>query len=391
MYNTSSKNRYLLKAGTDHKLLLEESGLADKIKKLLPLNGSDDESDDDSESVPVRKMATKQEVSDIMKSYKSRRSFQPGEFTGKTTENARDFMSTFNNYCKLNNIDDTDALLTFEMCLSGAAKCWFNGLSPESKKDIKQVEKLFKKNFLQNNQWLNTARLENRKLLATESAEKYIADMSELGQIVGVTDSELSKALIRGLPRRHKWNVISHNPSSLSETIQRILLGEATLSADESADINAIGDSTMSTMTKLDEKVDRLEELMRTTLQQQQRPLQYPRTPQYLGPPQYPRPQRYDRPPTVVCRICGLNGHYASNCRRGNNSGQPPRNYGTFQSQRYTSGGNPEQRYNRGYFPTNRGAYNNRFNNNTRDYGRYNYENQGSTNYSAKNGNPPRV
>ena len=65
----------------------------------------------------------------------------------------------------------------------------------------------------------------------------------------------------------------SYNPGSLSETIQRILLGEATLSVDESADINAIGDSTMSTMTKLDEKVDRLEELMRTTLQQQQRPL----------------------------------------------------------------------------------------------------------------------
>ena len=43
--------------------------------------------------------------------------------------------------------------------------------------------------------------------------------MSELGQIVDVTDSELSKALIRGLPRKLKWNVISYNPSSLSETI----------------------------------------------------------------------------------------------------------------------------------------------------------------------------
>ena len=183
-------------------------------------------------------------------------------------------------------------------------------------------------------------------------------------------------------------NVISYNPSSFSETIQRILLGEATLSIDESADINAIRDSTMSTMTKLDEKVDRLEELMRTTLQQQLRPLQYPRPPQYLGPPQYPRLQRYDRPPTVICRVCGLNGHYAPNCRRDNNLGQPPRNYGTFQSQRYTPVGNPEQRYNRGYFPTNRGAYNNRFNNNTRDYGRYNYENRGSTSYGAKKRQP---
>ena len=60
-----------------------------------------------------------------MQSYKSRRTFQPGDFTGKTADNAREFISTFKNYCKLNNIDDQDKLLTFEMCLRGAAKCWF--------------------------------------------------------------------------------------------------------------------------------------------------------------------------------------------------------------------------------------------------------------------------
>ena len=138
----------------------------------------------------------------MMQSYKSRKCFQPRDFTGKTTDNARDFISTFKNYCKLSYIDDADALLSFEMCLSGAAKCWFNGLSKEVKKNFKLIEEQFNKNFLQNNQWLITARLENRKLLPTESAEKYIADMSELAQLVGITDSELSKALIRGLPTK---------------------------------------------------------------------------------------------------------------------------------------------------------------------------------------------
>ena len=104
-------------------------------------------------------MATKQEVSEIMKSSKSRRSFQPGDFTGKTADNAREFISTFKNYCKLNNIDDQDILLTFEMCLSGAAKCWFNELSAAIKQNFKLVVEQLDKNFLQNNQWLNTARL----------------------------------------------------------------------------------------------------------------------------------------------------------------------------------------------------------------------------------------
>ena len=41
-------------------------------------------------------------------------------------------------------------------------------------------------------------------LLSTESADKYIADMCDLAIIVGIEDTELSKALIRGLPTRLK-------------------------------------------------------------------------------------------------------------------------------------------------------------------------------------------
>ena len=110
-----------MRSGTAHRRLLEDSGLADKIKNLSPLSDTEYKS-----IVFIQKMATKQEVSEIMKSYKPRRSFQPGDFTGKTTDNTREFISTFKNYCKLNNIDDQDILLTFEMCLRGAAKCWFN-------------------------------------------------------------------------------------------------------------------------------------------------------------------------------------------------------------------------------------------------------------------------
>ena len=71
---------------------------------------------------------------------------------------------------------------------------------------------------------LNTTRLENRKLVSSEYAEKYIEDMSDLGILVGIEDIELSKALIRGLPTRLKWHVVSFNQTRLSETIQRVLL-----------------------------------------------------------------------------------------------------------------------------------------------------------------------
>ena len=70
----------------------------------------------------------------MMQSYKSRKCFQPKDFTGKTTDNARDFISTFKNYCKLNNFDDADALLSFEMCLRLSVKLQNVGLMVYQKK-----------------------------------------------------------------------------------------------------------------------------------------------------------------------------------------------------------------------------------------------------------------
>ena len=70
------------------------------------------------------------------------------------------------------------------------------------KKYFESLTEQFNHDYIQNNQWLNTTRLENRKLLSTESAEKYISDMSDLALLVGIRKEQLSKALIRGLPAK---------------------------------------------------------------------------------------------------------------------------------------------------------------------------------------------
>ena len=44
MYNTKKNYRYLLRSGTAHRRLLEDSGLADKKKNLSPLSDTEDKS-----------------------------------------------------------------------------------------------------------------------------------------------------------------------------------------------------------------------------------------------------------------------------------------------------------------------------------------------------------
>ena len=57
----------------------------------------------------------------------------------------------------------------------------------------------------------------------------------------------------------------SFNPTTLSETIQRILLGEATLSFDDNEHINVVSENGMtSTVQRMDERLDKLGDLLKS-------------------------------------------------------------------------------------------------------------------------------
>ena len=123
--------------------------------------------------------------------------------------------------------------------------------------------------------------------------------MSDLALFVGI--GELSKALIRGLPAKLRWNVVSFNPITLSETIQRILLGETTLSFDNSEHINVVSENGMATaVQRMDERLDKLEVLLKSC--------QLSRT----AYPAEPNDQPLQRSFGLNCRPCGRNGHIAS-------------------------------------------------------------------------------
>ena len=59
--------------------------------------------------------------------------------------------------------------------------------------------------------------------------------------------------------------MVSFNPTTLSETIQRIISGEATLSFDDNEHINVANDNGMTTtVQRMDERLDRLEDIQKS-------------------------------------------------------------------------------------------------------------------------------
>ena len=131
--------------------------------------------------------------------------------------------------------------------------------------------------------------------------------MCGLAILVGIEDTELSQTLIRELLTRLKWHVVSFNPTTLSETIHRILLGEATLSFEDNEHINVVNDNGITTTVQIiDERLDRLEDLLKSC------PLS--RT-AYPVATNQPLPAQSD----IVFNECEMNGHDLSECSTSNN------------------------------------------------------------------------
>lgn len=226
-------------------------------------------------------MATKIEIEDLLRKHKQRTTKlnEPVIFNGRVSENPREWMNNFESYCKLNNIENEERILTFSLLIRAGAKNWFNNLKPDDRSNWETIKDKFKIAYLDANKWINTQRIENRRLQNNESCEKYITDVTDLALLVGMSDNELQKTLIRGLPHKLKWHVVSFNPMTIEETVQRILLGEATLQCDEKDEIHGVESTDGRIVQLLDNiniRIDNLEKkLERQTPQEENRPVMF--------------------------------------------------------------------------------------------------------------------
>ena len=172
---------------------------------------------------------------------------------------------------------------------------------------------------------------------------------------------------------------MSFNPTTLSETIQRILLGEAILSFDDNEHINVVSENRMATAVQImDERLDKLEDLLKSC--------QLSRT----AYPAEQNDQPLHRSFGLNCRTCGRNSHKASECFSSSygNSSWVNRRFNN-NSHNYNNDNFPNRRYNNLYYQrvergntfqprAIRGGYNPRYYNNgvERNYNRnYNQSN----------------
>ena len=92
-------------------------------------------------------MVSKEDITVMVKIIKRRRHLNHNIMEVKPRR-MRFLKSLFNNYCKLNKRDGKENMLMFEICVSGAAKCWYVSLLDIIKKDFENLTEPFNHDFL---------------------------------------------------------------------------------------------------------------------------------------------------------------------------------------------------------------------------------------------------
>ena len=303
-------------------------------------DSSEDTEESDIEHAPILPVTmgcTPADVETLLRKFNGSRvklnALEPSVFCGSINENARDWLKKFNNYTTLNKYDEKEKIIIFESLLTKTAQHWFDNLTDQAKQTWTDIEKQFQEDYYKNSTWINDQRLENRKLRPGESCTSYMNSILDLGQLVDMDQRELRKAIIRGLPDRLKYQVVSHNPQTLDDTVQRVLLCESLMTPDEQS-INTLEDRVTSTkmndfVTKLSTSLDEIEKTFD----------RFRHTADQLNTSAVPIMN------LPTCRVCGRTNHREDNCYfrqyRSNRQFRPNQPYrghgnpyrGTFQRQ----------------------------------------------------------
>ena len=276
----------------------------DELTQDLEKSSSEEDNDSEIQQNQINEMtASKEDIESLLQRYSVKPDIlNPTKFSGSYSgeDNPKEWLQRFNSYCTVNNITEDNKILIFESLLTHNAQTWFTDLGNEKKDTWVHIEENFKSAFFNSSNWINGLRLENRKLQPGESCTAYIKELTTLAQRSDVTTTELRKIILRGLPKRMMWEVVSHQPQTIQDVVQRVLLTENMFNSEQTS-VCAIDDRVMNSkidclVNKFTASLNEIEKSFSDFKRSTEKTLQIQK-----------------------CEICGRLNHTTNNCYYKNN------------------------------------------------------------------------
>lgn len=306
------------------------------------------------DSINMSDPASKEDIENMMSKLsvtRNTRYLEPSMYGGTSSENASEWLSRFENYAQLTDMQPDRRLLHLKLLLRGIALCWFQNLSDTDSANYDTVIKRFKDTFMSpSRNYINIQRLESLRLGPNENCETFVNQVLNLSNQIGLTDKETAQTLLRALPGNMRAQIVAFNPTTLEETIQRIYLAEASLRMQKKEEMSSVENTPNTHLAVMAEAIQKMNDNLKKTtenLEQNRSPQDtyrrtfYPRREENTNGQQQNWDQRdthqyrntsrptYRNVNDRRCYTCGSANHLYRQCPSANYS-QRPRQFNSY-------------------------------------------------------------
>jgi hypothetical protein len=160
--------------------------------------------------------------------------FLPHSFSGVTTDNARDFIYSFQLWHKFHDLQNDKAKAAFELLLDGHAKIWLKSLDPNKITNLNQLIDLFLQRFTCHERiWKESADLFKYKQSRSQNTQDFIAEILVKAKHLCLNDKTIFDIVLNGLIPETRSHVIQAEVKNLTELNEQALCFERARDPDE--------------------------------------------------------------------------------------------------------------------------------------------------------------
>ena len=155
----------------------------------------------------------------------------PAPFHGDGGQNAEEWLEYFQRYVAFKQLPHDVALPLFALLMRGPANTWFGALPEDDRESYTRATEAFQAKFGPTplNKWKKASELWSRTQSATETVEKYVAEMLKRAKECDAADDMTRYAIVHGLRPELRAYVLQQGPTSTTALLEAAKIAEATI------------------------------------------------------------------------------------------------------------------------------------------------------------------
>lgn len=246
------------------------------------------------------------------------------KFSGETAYAFASFCADFELFSSAQAWNSDQKLLFFPLCLEGAAKRAFDGLTKAQKGDLAAAQRELKQCFVAPSSVAHHLKLSALKFVpgSGQSFDLFLIELKS--EVSGAfpncpSDALLFNYFLGALPRNYQMEIVSSGISQFNvavEKVRNMLCAEQLDRGQPAAGrVAAVADANNQLLEQILQRLDKLESAYRAP-----QSMEGPRRSniQCFACARFGHVRADCRYRSAVCRDCGQTGHLAAACRQGN-------------------------------------------------------------------------